>query len=85
MQKAPRTTGEELHGTLSLAGGAAAESETVNSITTNDVIVGVTVKTVTNAVYLKTVAISAKNTITYTFSGDPGAATVTYLIRKQGS
>ena len=83
MLKSPFTTGQAWVETIAIAGGGATETETIKGLKVGDKIFWAP-KDIANAVYLKDVAVTAVNTVLFTFSGDPGAASIECLFFKSG-
>lgn len=81
MLKSPFVTGEAAHGTITITGGAATETITIKGINTSDTVMCV-LKTSANAVTLNKQSISGDNSVLLTFSGDPGAGSVYYVVIK---
>lgn len=61
------------------SGGAAAEAVTITGIDTADVALVTLADNGTNNVTLTTAEITAANTLTITFSGDPSSDAVVYI------
>jgi len=66
-------------GTVSYAGGGTSTTVTVYGVEADDILVA-TLMSSTNAVYLTGVKRTAANTVTISFSADPGASTVVSLV-----
>lgn len=64
---------------VSYGGGATSTTATVNGILATDIVL-CTLNGSTNAVYVEKAVRTAANTITITFSADPGAATTVALV-----
>lgn len=70
----------KLAGTGSYAGGAASNAFTVTGLLSTDIVTCI-LRTSANAVTIQK-AIPTTNTLTVTFSGDPGACTLDYIIAR---
>ncbi len=64
---------------VAYGGGATSTTATVKGILATDIVLA-TLNASTNAVYVTKAVRTAANTITITFSGDPGAATTVALV-----
>ena len=63
-------------GAHAYAGGGTSDAATITGVAATDIVVA-TIKSKTNAGYLD-LAVPTTNTVTFTFSADPGANTVVY-------